>query len=319
MAARAMTESLAVLAIARSEVDILPVHRLQRGAAFDVGDAVNPVLFVANPHALHAPAILEGEKAGFPLIVCEKPAAVWQEQIEALQNVKTPVAVCHVYRQTWGMQTLKRMIDAGEFGEIIAIEGRYWQSSTAVSALGGEKRQEWKNDPAISGPTDALFDIGTHWADAALYLAGSAPEAVSVRLSYANAPARHRDTHVHLDMTFPGGMRALGSISKTIHGAPNHFEVNVIGSRKYACWKFLEPDQIEVGVGRERTLIVREDRAHGSGHWPFHGLGWIEGYIEIIRQAVKELSGEKADYPTLEQNLEMVGLLLEGSSESRRS
>jgi predicted dehydrogenase len=309
-AASAILESLGVLAIAKPDVSTLPARRLKRGESFDVADGVNPVLFIASPHALHAPSILAGQKAGFRLIVCEKPVAISAEQIEGLRAVKTPVAVCHVYRQMWGVQTLKEMIDAGEFGEIISIEGRYWQSSTATSALGGNTAQSWKNDPALSGPADALIDIGSHWADAALFLAGELPDKTALWLSYANAPASHRDSHVHLQMTFPRGTRALCSISKTVHGAPNHFEINVIGSHKYACWKFLQADQLEIGEGTERRYITRNRSNLGSGHWPHHGLGWIEGYIEIIYQAVKGLEGAPANYPTLPQNLELMNVLL---------
>lgn len=316
-AATAIMESLAVIAIAKPDVSLLPVRRLQRGDPVHTEDAVNPVLFIANPHALHAPSILAGEKAGFSLIVCEKPAAVSAAQIESLRGVKTPVAVCHGYRQMWGVQTLKAMIEAGEFGEIISIEGRYWQSSTANSALTGDTTQSWKNNPELSGPSDALIDIGSHWADAALFLAGELPDNLALWLSYANAPAPHRDSHVHLQLTFPSGTRALCSISKTVHGAPNHFEINVIGSRKYACWKFLEQDQLEIGLGTERRYITRNRSDLGSGHWPHHGLGWIEGYVEIIYQAIKGLDGGRVDYPTLAQNLDVMGLLLNAAQPTR--
>jgi predicted dehydrogenase len=309
-AASAIVESLGVVAIAKPDISVLPVQRLKRGETMSVAGAANPVLFIANPHALHAPSILEGEQAGFVLIVCEKPAAISVEQIVALSNVKIPVAVCHVYRQMWGIQTLKEMVIAGEFGDIISIEGRYWQSSTANNALTRDNPQSWKNDPALSGPADALLDIASHWADAALFLAGETPVDASLWLSYANAAAPHRDSHVHLQMAFPSGTRALSSISKTVHGAPNHFEVNVIGARKYACWKFLEQDQIEVGVGTQRSYMTRNRTDLGSGHWPHHGMGWVEGYIEIIHQAVRGLAGETGDYPTLSQNLELVQLLL---------
>ncbi|MEX2125684.1 MAG: Gfo/Idh/MocA family oxidoreductase [Woeseia sp.] len=309
-AASAIMESLGVIAIAKPDVSILPSRRLKRGEPLKVADAINPVLFIASPHALHARSILEGERAGFVLIVCEKPAAVSAQQIGNLRQVRVPVAVCHGYRQMWGVQTLREMIDAGEFGEIISVEGRYWQSSTANQALTGANVQTWKNDPELSGPSDALIDIGSHWADAALFLIGEAPDDTALWLSYANAAAPHRDSHAHLQMTFPGGTRALASISKTVHGAPNHFEVNVIGTRKYACWKFLEEDQIEVGVGSRRSYIARNRADIGSGHWPFHGMGWLEGYIEIIYQAIRGLEDGTANYPTLPQNLEVMSLLL---------
>lgn len=306
-AATAILESLRVIELAHPDISLLPIVRIKRGEDLKklVGNAVHPVLFIANPHALHADAIIQGDAAGFKLIVCEKPAAINAEQIAKLKNIKTPVAVCHVYRQMWGMQTLKEMVSKGEFGNIISIEGRYWQSSVAQKALTGQKSDSWKNDTKLSGEADVLFDITSHWADAAIYLAGKTPSKVSIWKSFENTEAPHRDTHNHLIMDFPGGTRAMGSISKTIHGAPNHFEINVIGSKKYGCWKFLEPDLLEIAEGNERRIISRSSMEMGSGHWPHHALGWIEGYVEIIRNA---LTGRP--YPTLNENLDVMKLLL---------
>lgn len=306
-AATAIMESLRVIELTRPDISLLSMVRIKRGEAFKTltANAVHPVLFIATPHALHADAIIEGDAAGFKLIVCEKPAAINPEQIARLKNIQTPVAICHVYRQMWGIQTLKKMIADGEFGDLISIEGRYWQSSVAQKAIAGLKSDSWKNDTKLSGEADVLFDITSHWADAAIYLAGTHPSKVSLWKSFANAEASHRDTHNHLTMEFPGGTRAMGSISKTIHGAPNHFEINIIGTKKYGCWKFLEQDLLEISVGNERRILSRSSMEMGSGHWPHHGLGWIEGYVEIIKNA---LTGKS--HPTLEENLKVMELLL---------
>ena len=130
------------------------------------------------------------------------------------------------------------------------------------------------------------------------------------RLSFCRKKV-HRDTHVHLTIDFQGGSRALGSISKTVHGSPNHFEINLIGSRRYASWNFMNPDVVEISEGAVRSFRGRTDMTLGSRHWPHHGLGWIEGYIEIIHQALLGLSGVKpVSYPTLEENLLILETLL---------
>ena len=304
-ASNALIEALKIVELTSPDYKFGSVQKLPRnGTLPDVKKIHFPVLFIATPHALHTNAILEGEKAGFKLIICEKPVAVSLEQIEKLKKVKVPVAVCHVYRQTWGLQTLKEMISKKEFGELISIEGRYWQSSSAEKALKGQKTQSWKNDVNLSGHSDVLFDLGSHWVDAVLFLADKRPDKVNVLKSYVNAEAPHRDTHVSLFMEFPQGFSAMGSISKTVHGATNHFEINIIGQKKYACWNFLSPDILEVSEGTTKTFISRNKLNIGSGHWAHHGLGWIEGYVEIIRQAL--IGG---NYPTLNDGLAIMEIL----------
>ncbi len=306
-AATAIVESLKIIELVHPEICVLPVQKIKRGEDFkDIAQkSLNPILIIATPHALHADAILRGEAARVKLIVCEKPSVVSLSQIESLQNISTPVAICHGYRQMWGIQTLKKMIDAGEFGEIISIEGRYWQSSSAQKALLGQKTTSWKNDQVLSGPSDTLIDLGSHWLDAVLFLTSKDPINTSIWRSYQNAESSHRDTHAHITLDFPGGIRAMGSISKTVHGAPNHFEINVIGQKKYGCWKFLEQDLIEISAGATKSFITRDTTTLGSGHWPHHSLGWLEGYIEVIYQGL--IGG---NYPTLRENLKMMKILL---------
>ena len=84
----------------------------------------------------------------------------------------------------------------------------------------------------LSGESDVLFDIGSHWVDAALYLASEKPGKVNLWKSFVNAESTHRDTHVNIMMEFSKGLRAMGSVSKTVHGATNEFEISIIGEKK---------------------------------------------------------------------------------------
>lgn len=298
----------------RVEFKFLDPIRVKRGEELKKSNAFS-LLVIANPHALHSERILEGDQKRFDLIVSEKPACVSLDDIEKLKKVKTPTAICHVYRQSWGMQSLKRMIDDGDFGEIISLEGRYWQSSAAQSALSRGPNyamaSQWKNNSALSGPHDALIDITTHWADAALFLAQSPVVKTGLHLSYVNSEAPHRDTHVHLNLAFENNIHALASVSKAVHGMGNYFEMNVIGSKKSATWNFQQPDQLIVGEGASLTTVVRKDSSYGSGQAAFHALGWIEGYVEILKQSLLHSLGlHHRPYPTLHENLKMLEILL---------
>ena len=309
MAGQAFQKSLAILSLQHPDWDIQPAVPLGRDQKPVITPQTpNPVLFIANPHGLHAQSLLEGEKAGFKGIVVEKPACVNLKEVGSLKSVKIPVAVCHGYHQMWGPQTLKHMLEAGEFGELISIEGHYWQSSAAQKALEpSPKPHPWKNDPVLGGGSDALIDIGVHWVETAAFLMGHPGFKGSAWLSYANAESSLRDTHIHLNLEFSEGRRALASISKTFHGAANDFEINLIGTRQSATWNFMNPDGIWVGKGGTRTFLPRKDNSLGSGQPPFHALGWLEGYIEITRQLLLELQGKGGgNYPRLENNLKVL-------------
>jgi predicted dehydrogenase len=246
-------------------------------------------LFITNPHGLHTEYILEGERASFDRIFVEKPAAVNAEQWDALQRVQVPTTVFHGYRLLWGPQTLRAQINEGFFGEVLSLEGRYWQSSAAQAP---SSNKSWKNDLKLSGEYDVLLDLGTHWIDLAAFLLAETPKVLDYTLSYANASAPHRDTHVQLWMEFSKA-NAYASVSKTVHGARNDLEVNVIGTDGFAEWKFSDLDTLVYGKGAERTVVPRtQSKLPLYGHSSFQGLAWLEGYLIHIEGALREGWGD---------------------------
>jgi predicted dehydrogenase len=311
---QAIAKSFAVLAITSPELKLEPAQFIPRGTELKtVASKVDrSILCIANPHALHADLIVKGMEAGFQAIACEKPSCVNSAQLEKLVDVRIPVAILHGYRQMWGPQCLKGMIAREEFGDIITLEGRYWQGSAAersTAKLTGLQAMGWKDDLKLAGDSDTLVDIGVHWLDMACYLMEDRSPSIVGWKSYANAESAHRDTHVQMMLNFKKGGRGWASFSKTVHGATNHFEMNVIGTRKSATWKFLNPDEIVIGEGRDTRTITRK-KADGpfGGHLPpFHGMGWMEGYTEILRQlALHTFYNQGHGYPELRENILMM-------------
>jgi predicted dehydrogenase len=312
---QAIAQSLACLNLLRPEMKIESPVWLVRGTSLtsERKKYPNPVLCISNPHGLHAEAILEADQAGYDAIVCEKPACVNLAELEKLRQVKTPTAILHVYRQMWGIQSIKQMLDENKFGDLISIEGRYWQASTAERALQRAltpSPKSWKDDPRLSGEYDTYLDVGTHWVDTASFLIGNSPSRINGWRSYINSESSHRDSHIQLSIDYPKG-RAFASISKTYHGATNHFEVNVIGSKMSATWEFMKPDELFIGEGRDRRVLTRKDSILGSQHPPHHGMGWLEGYIEIVSRLFSEVYlNEKKEYPRLRSNLDTLEAML---------
>ncbi len=314
MAGQAILKSLAVASQLDPELHLLPVRLVSRGTPLIsyISDEAENVLFLANPSGLHARFLIEGSQAGFRAIAVDKPVCVRSEEISLLQSIFVPVAVFHGYRVLWGTRTIKDMIDTGDLGEIFAFESRYWQSSSAQAAITGtpEKRL-WKNDPHLNGSSDALTDLGSHVVDICLFLMDARPAESRCWLSYRNSAASHRDTHVHLWLGFQGNKRAIASISKTVHGASNDFEYTVMGTKGTATWKFMKPDEVTLGSGSRTSVIRRSTANASSGTSPFHGLGWLEGYVEITHQTLRIASGlDSTPVPTLKQSLTVMEVLL---------
>jgi hypothetical protein len=109
---------------------------------------------------------------------------------------------------------------------------------------------------------------------------------------------------VQLTIHYPKAGRAFGSISKTVHGSTNHFEVNVLGSLLTATWRFEQPDEIFIGEGRDRRVLTRKDIVIGSHNPPHHGMGWLEGYIEVTGNLIRHAFQDGTpNYPELHETL----------------
>jgi predicted dehydrogenase len=312
MAGKGMAKALGIISVVNPDLQIQPVIQLKRDQSLHglASGVENPVLFIANPHGYHAAMILEGEASGFKHMVCDKPVCVSKEDVSKLQNVKTKVAVTHGFRQNWGPQTIKKMIDTGEFGEVISIEGRYWQSSMAEAAVSGSvSSKDWKNDRKLNGPYDALVDLGAHYTDMMLFFAGEKPVKSAVWVSHVNSPASHRDSHAHVEFIFPK-FRARGSISKTVHGTGNDLEITVLGQKQTVTWHVERPDELKVAKGATTTLLHKLSDKFGSQQPPFHGAGWLEGYIDVIHSYLLEMAGHKTSYPTLQDSVRVMDVLL---------
>jgi len=320
-AGQAVAKGLQIVALQEPGLALAPPRMLARDAVLaDVVRGVeNPVLVVANPTGLHAQAILSAARAGFFAIFTEKPACVNLAEVAKLRELKARVAVFHVYRQMWGPQWIAQMLEGNELGEVFSVESRYWQPSVAHRAIEAKlNANDWKNDPRLNGNYDVLLDLGTHWADLIFFLMKEKPSRAQAWASYVNAEAPHRDTHLHLTLDFPKGTRAFGSISKVVHGATNGFEVNVLGSKGSASWNFLAPDEVILGKGRDRTVVTRKEMTSGGQQPPFHGMGWLEGYTEILRQAFFHWCEKPfSPYPTLPASLDVLETLLSTEIETR--
>lgn len=272
-------------------------------------DAEEGAIFcIANPHRLHIERLRQVRNLP-GAVICEKPAAVTLEDIDELADYGKDVAVCHGYRMHWGPQAIRQYVDAGELGEIITIEGRYWQSSATSPA----KKTGWKSDTELNGGFDTLMDLATHWLDMACYLRDDFGPQVAVRLSHVNAPDRHRDTHVLMDVDWDT-TAGTASISKTAHGWGNHFEVHVLGAKGSLGWEFSNPDGLWLGREGTRCWVPRGEPA-SSGLPPFHGLGWLEGYVTIIESVMQKMQGAPAmQVPTLEESLAVTRALINAAA-----
>ncbi len=178
-------------------------------------------LVLATPHTQHADQIVKAAAAGKP-IFCEKPVTLTRESVEAamraVQDARVVFAAGHNRRFLPAVEHMKSMIDAGDLGTILHIEGNM---SGHVGAR--YTPDMWRVDP-VESPAGGLAGSGIHVIDAMIHLLGpiSAVTAQSDRLVH----------QIELDdttqMLFRFKSRATGYLTAMTATAPI-FRIQVFG------------------------------------------------------------------------------------------
>jgi predicted dehydrogenase len=121
---------------------------------------------IATPSALHAEQSIAALERG-AAVFCQKPlgrtAAEARAVVEAARAADRLLAVDFSYRFTEGMQRIRELLQAGELGQVFAVD------LTFHNAYGPDK--DWFYDPAQSGG-GCVMDLGVHLVDLALWALG---------------------------------------------------------------------------------------------------------------------------------------------------
>jgi predicted dehydrogenase len=182
MQAMAATDAIEVAAIADPSSDMAAEAQRLAPQATIVGgldellDLGLDGLVIATPSALHAEQSIRALERGLA-VFCQKPLGRSEPEVravvEAARAADRLLGVDLSYRFTRGMQRIRELIEAGELGDIYAVDLQFH------NAYGPDKR--WFYDPALSGG-GCVIDLGVHLVDLALWTLGG-PAVAEVRSS----------------------------------------------------------------------------------------------------------------------------------------
>ena len=164
---RVHTEALRRL----GNVEVVHVSSRDPKAVADaMADRSITAVHICTPNASHyalSKAALEAGKH----VMCEKPlttsVAQAAELVELAKAKGLCNATCHNLRYYPMVQHMRRLREAGEFGEILIAQGTYSQDWLLY-----DTDWNWRIDTEEAGASRALADIGSHWCDMTEHLTG---------------------------------------------------------------------------------------------------------------------------------------------------
>lgn len=125
-------------------------------------------VLIATPHSTHVDLVEAAAAAGTHVMV-EKPLALTvaegRRAISAAETAGVLLQVAHYRRRFTPVRRMKAMIEAGELGTVLQVDGHF------SKPIGFDRRRPWRNDPT-EAPAGAMTSLGVHTADDLMFLAG---------------------------------------------------------------------------------------------------------------------------------------------------
>jgi predicted dehydrogenase len=253
-------------------------------------DGIDAVAIVTPNHA-HAAAARAFLKAGIH-VICDKPLTTTRREADQLAKLAKDsgliFAVTHNYTGYPLVRQARAMVQSGEVGRIRVVQVEYAQDwlATRVEET-GSKQAEWRTDPARSGPTGAVGDIGTHAFNLAEFIAGDEVTSLSAEL-HTFVEGRRLDDNAHMMLRFNSGARGMLWCSQIASGLENGLSIRIYGDKAGLEWHQENPNVLLfLPLGEPPRLIRRNgyganDVSRAASRIPGgHPEGYLEGFAQL--------------------------------------
>jgi predicted dehydrogenase len=278
---------------------------------------------IVTPNHLHTQPAMLALKHGFH-VLCEKPLAfslAEAEQIGALTNTTGLLfGVTHTYTGYPMVKEAKHIVASGALGTIRKIIVEYpqgWLSNSIESD--GQKQASWRTNPAQSGISCCVGDIGTHAENLAEYITGLKITELSADVSTVVAH-RKLDDDASILLRFSNGAKGVLIASQIANGEENELKIRVYGEHGGIEWLQSEPNTLIVKqndqpkqlrrAGVNHSYLCEQARLHcrvPAGH----PEGYIEAMANIYRNFAACIHAYESkipanpllDYPSIEDGI----------------
>ena len=303
-------------------------------------DPTLDAVHVCTPNALHFPMAMAALDAG-KAVLCEKPLATTVAEAEQLvaKAKEKGLANCtfHNLRYYPMVQQMRRLREAGELGEIYAVQGTYSQDWLLY-----DTDWNWRIDTSANGRSRAFADIGTHWCDMVEHVTGQRITSLCADLQtfhktrkrpkgsvetfsgktlqpsdYESVPI---DTEDFAAVILRMGERTRGAftVSQISAGRKNRLCLEIYGSKGSVTWDQEKPDELWMGQRNEPNRLAVKDpslmmeAARGYADLPGgHSEGYDDTFKQVFRRFYRTVAdkGAAVEYPQFVDGLRQLQIL----------
>ncbi len=270
-------------------------------AAHSNGADVVAIMTPNDTHYEYSTAALDH---GFD-VICDKPMCnSLDEAIDLVKKVRETgliFALTHNYTGYPMVRQARAMVEEGAIGETRLVQVEYVQGGKAAShdAAHINGPLPWRDDPARSGPSLIMGDIGTHAHNLVCFITGLEVTELTAEVGTI-VPGRLEHDSAGALLRFGNGARGSFWVTQAAAGIENGLRVRVSGTRGSLEWWQEQPNELRFspieGPAQIRTR-------NGPGTLPLaarsarvvkgHPEGFHEGFANIYSDAAEAIAARR--------------------------
>ena len=299
-------------------------HEMMRAEAALPEDQRMQFVAIVTPNHVHFPVAKAALEAGFH-VLSDKPATLnlqeMQELSEIIYKSGLSYGLTHTYLGYPLVTAAREIVAAGGVGKVRKVYAEYIQGWLATEVE--NKQADWRTDPARSGASGCMGDIGTHAHNLAEFVTGKRMTHVAADLTIF-VDGRRLDDDGSALFRMEDGVKGTLSASQVCVGRENSLSIRVYGETGGLEWYQEEPNTLIRTYADKPTEILRA--GHGylpesvQPHFrtpPGHPEGYIEAFANIyleFAKAIKTKGGVKAGASAALRGMAFVEALVESSN-----
>jgi predicted dehydrogenase len=230
-------------------------------------------------------------------VICDKPLCLSLTEAKKLKRLaeEKELILCltHNYSGYAMVRHAARMVRNGDLGKVCVVQAEH-ASGWAAKLLEkqGHPQAAWRTDPALSGDSSVLFDLGTHAHQLARFVTGLEVTEVAAEMSQIVQGRAIKD-NANLLLRFSNGARGTLWASMAAIGNEHGLRIRVYGDRGSLAWHHEDPCHLRYCPldGPQQILAQGADGLSAEAkRWTRAGLGHPEGFFESFANIYTEVA-----------------------------
>ena len=221
-------------------------------------------------------------------VICDKPLtttlAEAQDLVATVRRTGRLLGVTYAYTGYPMVREARALIEAGELGAVRVVQVEFALGWLSGPSEADSKQAAWRTDPAQSGASFIVGDLGTHCFHLSEFVTGRRVAALAADLQ-TMVPGRRLEDNAHILLRYDNGARGAMWVSAVAAGEQVGLRLRVYGEKGHIAWEQSDPDKLKFALQGEtsRTLVRGESGLSSAAKRATRiAAGLPEGYLEAF-------------------------------------